>query len=98
MWQWRRIAKTTYTERKTKQKYLKKQRTVIETIKKRQNKLTVYGHNNSLKNALEENIVGEIGRWKPQKKIIDDVMQILSGPSCREMKRIAVYKEDWLVA
>jgi hypothetical protein len=78
MWCWRRMEKTSWTDRVTNEKVLhrvKEERNILHTVKRRMaNWIGHMLHRNCiLKHVIEENIEGTIRRARRLKQLLDDL-------------------------
>ncbi|KAG8222889.1 hypothetical protein J437_LFUL003534 [Ladona fulva] len=101
MWIWRKITKTSWTQRKSNEQVLnevRERRALIETIEKRKSKHNGHQirHNEILNSIFEGKILGKRTRGRPGLPILQDVKSRMDCSSFQEMEELAKDRKNWL--
>lgn len=101
MWLWRKMTKTSWTERKTNEKVLQEigeRRNLLGTILKRKTKLIghLIRHNSFIENIFEGRLQGKRSRGRPRTSYFGDINNIMGVNTYWRMKRKAMDREEWL--
>lgn len=102
MWIWRRITRTSLTERKRNDTILQEigeERNIITAIMKREMKLIghLLKHNDFVTNILEGNIMGKRSRRRPRQSFFNDIKQQMGFTPYQHLKNTARNREDCLL-
>lgn len=101
MWLWRKMTKTSWTEKKTNQQILieiVERRSLLENILKRKVKLIghLIRHNQFIGNIFEGRLLGRRSRGRPRTSYFRDLQNIMRANTYAQMKTIAMNREEWL--
>lgn len=101
MWMWRKMTRTSWTEKKTNERVLQEvgeRRNLMKSIAKRKVKLIghLIRHSDFMKNIFEGRIQGRRSRGRPRSSYFQDVMNIMNVNSYSTMKSIAMNRTEWL--
>jgi len=101
MWFWRRMTKTSWTERKSNVIILheiNENRELLKVIAKRKIKLLghVLRHNNFLQNIFEGKVLGKKTRGRPRMAFLKNTIHEMGCNSYAGMKELARNRELWL--
>jgi hypothetical protein len=101
MWLWRRINRTIWMDRKSKEEVLKEineKRTILTVIGMRKVKLIghLLRHNGFVTNIMEGRALGKKSRGRPRLSYIKNLMKELFCNSYAEMKRLTQDRHLWL--
>lgn len=101
MWLWRKMTKTSWTEKKTNQQILieiVERRSLLENIMKRKVKLIghLIRHNQFIGNIFEGRLLGRRSRGRPRTSYFRDLQNIMRVNTYGQMKTIAMNREEWL--